>query len=110
MNRPYNNNNRNSPGGEGEIVRVRTPNQRDRELLGTVTGMLGASRVTVRCMDGVTRMCRICGKMKKKTWVREGDIVIVVPWSIEDGKGDVVWRYTGPQANWLEKKGYLRSE
>jgi translation initiation factor 1A len=74
-----------------------------------VIGMLGASRVTVRCMDGLTRMCRIRGKMKKRLWVREGDVVIVVPWDFQDEKGDVVWRYTGPQVSWLERKGYLTS-
>lgn len=102
---------RDSGSGEGEVItRVRTPRKEDREVLGVVTGMLGASRVMVRCMDGVTRICRIRGKMKKRVWVREGDIVIVVPWEIENDKGDVTWRYTGPQANWLERKGYLRTD
>jgi translation initiation factor 1A len=91
------------------VTRVRTPNKNEREVLGTVTNMLGASRVVVRCMDNVTRMCRIRGKMKKRVWVREGDVVIVVPWEIQDEKGDVTWRYTGPQVNWLERKGYLKS-
>ncbi|WP_128567000.1 translation initiation factor eIF-1A [Methanocella paludicola] len=96
--------------GEGEaITRVRTPNKKEREVLGTVISMLGASRVVVRCIDGVTRMCRIRGKMKKRVWVREGDVVIVVPWEIQDEKGDVVWRYTGPQVSWLERKGFLKN-
>jgi translation initiation factor 1A len=94
----------------GEVVRVRTPNKVEREVLGTVTNMLGGSRVTVQCMDSVTRMCRIRGKMKKRTWVREGDTVIVVPWDVQDAKGDVVWRYTGPQVNWLSRKGFLNNE
>ena len=101
---------RNSPRSRsvgGEVVCVRTPDGREREVLGTVTGMLGAGRVTVQCLDSVTRLCRICGRMKKRTWVREGDLVIVIPWSVENGKGDIVWRYTGPQADWLERKGYL---
>jgi translation initiation factor 1A len=95
-------------GGEGEIVtRVRVPNKKDGEVLGTVVSMLGANRVVVRCVDGVTRMCRIPGKMKKRIWIRENDVVIVVPWDFQDEKADVIWRYTGPQVNWLEKKGFL---
>jgi translation initiation factor 1A len=94
----------------GEVARVRTPKKFEGEILGTVIGMLGGSRVTVQCLDGLTRMCRIRGKMKKRTWVREGDTVIVVPWEIEDAKGDVVWRYTGPQVSWLMKKGFLSTE
>ncbi|HEY3272199.1 MAG TPA: translation initiation factor eIF-1A [Methanocella sp.] len=99
-----------APSEGGEVVRVRTPRKTDGEVLGTVTGMLGGSRVTVQCMDSVTRMCRIRGKMKKRTWVREGDTVIVVPWDVQDEKGDVVWRYTGPQVNWLGRKGFLNIE
>ncbi|WP_174591031.1 translation initiation factor eIF-1A [Methanocella conradii] len=95
-------------GEEGEMVtRVRVPNKKEREVLGTVTSMLGASRVVVRCVDGVTRVCRIPGKLKKRIWIREGDVVIVVPWEFQNEKGDVVWRYTGPQVNWLERKGFL---
>ena len=101
---------RNQPREGGEVTRVRTPRKFDGEVLGTVTGMLGGSRVTVQCMDGVTRMCRIRGKMKKRVWVREGDVVIVVPWEIQDVKGDVVWRYTGPQVSWLTRKGFLNAE
>jgi len=59
-------------------------------------------------MDGKVRMGRIPGKMKKRIWIREGDIVIVVPWDFENGKADVVWRYTRPQVDWLERKGYLK--
>lgn len=93
----------------GEVIRVRTPRKNDREILGTVTKLLGASHLNVICLDGVTRMCRIKGTMKKRTWIREGDIVIVVPWSFQDEKGDITYRYTGPQADWLQQKGYLKT-
>ncbi len=100
--------NKRDHGQEGEVVtRVRVPNKKEGEILGTVTSMLGANRVVVRCADGVTRMCRIPGKMKKRIWIREGDVVIVIPWEFQNEKGDVVWRYTGPQVNWLERKGFL---
>jgi translation initiation factor 1A len=96
------------PAVTGEVVtRVRTPNKYEREILGTVTQLLGASHLNVQCTDAVTRMCRIRGKMKKRTWIREGDIVIVVPWSFQDAKADVIWRYTGPQVSWLQRKGFL---
>jgi len=69
--------------------------------------MLGANHVMVRCMDGVTRMGRIPGKMRKRIWMRVGDVVIVVPWSFQDSKADIVWRYTHPQVNWLTRNGFL---
>ncbi|MBW6517390.1 MAG: translation initiation factor eIF-1A [ANME-2 cluster archaeon] len=93
---------------EGEVVRVRVPRKQDREILGTVESMLGANKVRVRCMDGVMRLGRIPGKMKKRTWIRPGDIIIVVPWEFQNEKADVMWRYTGPQADWLERRGYLK--
>ena len=51
------------------------PNQHD--LLGSVTKNLGYTRMIVKCQDGHTRSCRIRGKMKRRAWVRLGDIVIV---------------------------------
>ena len=69
--------------------------------------MLGASRVRVRSMDGKTRIGRIPGKMKKRVWLRVGDIILIRPWSFQDEKADVVWRYLGTQAEWLRRKGYI---
>jgi translation initiation factor 1A len=53
-------------------------------------------------------MGRIPGSKKKRMWVREGDVVIVAPWSFQDAKADVVWKYTRPQVEWLQRKGYLK--
>ncbi|HIH86771.1 MAG TPA: translation initiation factor eIF-1A [Methanosarcinales archaeon] len=99
---------RKKPPEQNEVVRVRVPRKQDREILGTVESMLGANKIRVRCLDGVVRLGRIPGKMKKRTWIRAGDIVIVVPWDFQDAKSDVVWRYTRPQVDWLEKRGYLK--
>lgn len=63
----------------------------------------------VRCMDGVVRIARIPGKIKKRIWIREGDVVIVVPWEFQDEKADVIWKYRPPQVTWLQRKGYLKS-
>jgi translation initiation factor 1A len=91
-----------------EITRVRTPRKDKNEVLATVSSLLGSKRVTLQCMDGVVRMGRIPGSKSKKMWVREGDIVIANPWEIQDSKADVTWKYTRPQVEWLERKGYLR--
>ncbi|MEM4390081.1 MAG: translation initiation factor eIF-1A [Candidatus Micrarchaeia archaeon] len=89
-----------------EFARVRVP--RKGEILGVVTGMMGASRVMVACKDGKERLCRIPGKIKKNIWVKMDDVVIIRPWAVEgDKRGDIVWRYTHIQAEWLKRKGYL---
>ena len=94
-----------SGSGAPAIRRVRTPIE--GEVLGIAIQMLGGSRVRVQCLDGVVRLCRIRGKIVKRLWVREEDVVLVSPWPFQDERGDIVHRYTRAQAAWLEKNGYL---
>jgi translation initiation factor 1A len=78
------------------------------EVLGVVTKLLGYDRIMVKCQDGKERLCRIRGKMKRRVWIRLGDVVIVSPWDFQsDTRGDVTWRYTHGQAETLRKKGLL---
>ncbi|MHA2239442.1 MAG: translation initiation factor eIF-1A [Candidatus Hodarchaeales archaeon] len=64
--------------------------------------------MSVKCQDGVTRVSRVRGKMKKRMWVREGDVVLVIPWEFDsDTRGDIIFRYTDNQAEWLRKNGYF---
>ena len=94
-------------GAEGEITRVRTP--RRGEILGEVEQLLGDRRMLVKCTDGYTRLCRIPGKIRKRIWIKEGNIVLAEPWSVQTNeRGDIIWRYTNQQADWLEKRGFLR--
>ena len=78
------------------------------DVLCVATKLLGFDRVMVKCQDGHERLCRIRGKMKRRVWIREGDIVLVSPWDFQsDKKGDLIWRYTKAQAEMLRRKGYL---
>ena len=86
---------------------MRLPQKDQHEIFGIVESMLGANRVKVRSMDGKTRMGRIPGKMKKRVWLRVGDVIIIKPWSFQDDKADIVWRYQGSQVDWLRRNGYL---
>ncbi|MHA1651519.1 MAG: translation initiation factor eIF-1A [Candidatus Helarchaeota archaeon] len=99
---------RSSGGTEQVVTRVRLPIE--GEVLGIAVQMLGGSRVRVQCMDGKMRLCRIRGKIVKRMWVREGDVVLVSPWPFQDDRGDIVHRYTRAQADWLERNGYLEME
>jgi translation initiation factor 1A len=78
------------------------------DVLGIAIKLLGFDRVLVKCQDGSERLCRIRGKMKRRVWIREGDVVLVSPWNFQsDKRGDVTWRYTRSQADMLRKNGYL---
>lgn len=90
-----------------EISRIKIP--RGNQTLGVLEQRLGASRMRVRCLDGKTRICRIPGRLKRKLWVRENDILIIEPWEfLGDEKGDVMYKYTPTQVLWLKNKGYLK--
>jgi translation initiation factor 1A len=81
------------------------------ELLGVVMKLLGSDHIMVKCTDGKFRMGRIIGKLKRKIWIREGDIVLVAPWDFKaNEKADVVWRYTISQVDWLKANKYLPEE
>jgi len=82
---------------------------KEGEILGVVTGTLGGGRLHVQCKDGKERVCRIPGKIRRNIWVRDGDIVVIVPWEIGgDKKGDIVWRYNKMQAEWLRRQGHIQ--
>ena len=88
-------------------VHVRLPKKWNKEQFGLAELMMGANHIRVRCMDGVVRMGRIKGTMKKRIWIREGDTLIVAPWSFQDAKCDIMYRYLKPQAEWLRRNRYI---
>ena len=92
---------------EQEISRIKLP--RGNQTLGILEQRLGASRTRVRCLDGKTRVCRIPGRLKRRLWVRENDIIIVEPWEFSgEEKGDILYKYTPTQVVFLKNKGYLK--
>ncbi|EZQ10801.1 MULTISPECIES: translation initiation factor aIF-1A [Acidianus] len=63
------------------------------EVICVVKKMLGAEHIVVLCVDGKQRTARIPGRMRKKVWIREGDVVLVAPWDFQSDKGDITYRY-----------------
>jgi len=93
---------------EIELAKIRIPRQ--GEVLGSVEAMLGGDRVKATCDDGNTRICRIPGRLRKRIWIRVGDLVLIGPWKVQTAeRGDVVFRYSSTQANWLKRKGYVKT-
>ena len=92
------------PDGEPEFVRVRLPRRKDGEMFGIADQLLGASRIRIMCADGKHRMGRIPGKIRKRMWIREGDLVIVQPWEFQDDKANILYRYTKTHSMYLSRK------
>ena len=81
------------------------------DVFGIATKMLGYGRFMVKCQDGLMRLCRVRGKMKRRNWIRLGDVVLVSPWDFQsDSRGDIFWRYRRNQKEWLRRKGHLTIE
>jgi translation initiation factor 1A len=94
---------------EGSLDSMVLPSSND--VLGVAVKMLGAERITVKCQDGKERLCRVRGKLKRRVWIREGDIVLVSPWDFQsDTRGDIFWRYRKNQSDWLRSHNYLKME
>ncbi len=93
-------------GGE-EVGRLPLPRRNRGETFGIASQLLGAARIRVMCEDSVSRMGRITGKMKKKMWIREGDLLIVRPWGFQEGKADILFRYSRTQSQYLARKNLL---
>ncbi len=68
---------------------------------------LGASNFEVLCSDDKVRVCTIPGRLKRRFWIKEGDVVIVKPWVVQsDERGDIVWRYSIMDKDTLKSRGY----
>ena len=94
----------------GEQIISRAPLPRGEEMIGVVEQRLGGNKMFVACLDGKTRNCRVPGRLKRKLWLRPGDVVIVEPWELDKNKGDIILKYKPNQIEWLKKKGYLSAE
>jgi translation initiation factor 1A len=93
--------------GGGDKIRVPLPNRKVNEMFAIADQILGGRRVRAVCEDGDSRLARIPGKMRRRQWVREGDLIVIQPWDFQDEKANVVMRYTKTQSLYLSRKGVL---
>lgn len=67
--------------------------------------MLGNGRLEAMCFDGVKRLCHIRGKLRKKVWINQGDIILIGLRDYQDAKADVILKYTADEARNLKTYG-----
>ena len=53
----------------------------------------GSCRFEVLCEDGHTRLAHVRGNMRKKVWIRVGNIVLVSIREYQDSRVDIISRY-----------------
>ena len=56
--------------------------------------MLGNGRLEAQCFDGTRRLGHIRGKLRKKVWINQGDIILLSLRDYQDEKGDVILKYS----------------
>lgn len=72
-----------------------------------ITKMLGNGRVQATCFDGSIRIAHIRGKLRKKVWMAQGDIILVALRDFQDGAADVVHKFNADEARQLVSLGEL---
>lgn len=62
---------------------------------GQICRTLGDKRFDVLCLsDGKRRQCRVRGALRKRCFVRTGDVVLVGLRDFQDAKADILQKYT----------------
>jgi len=103
--------------GKGGKNRRRGKNENDsvkRELIlkeegqayAQVTRILGNGHLEAFCFDnagGKKRLCHIRGKLRKKQWINQGDVILVGLRDYQDDKADVIMRYLADEARELKR-------
>ena len=61
-----------------------------------------------REMNKLSQESKLQGALRRRLWIRPGDIVIVKPWEFEgDSRGDLMFKYTPAAIEWLKKNRFL---
>ena len=86
------------------------PSDEEGTLLCVVRRNLGGGFLEVFCTDGDIYKAWIPGKMRRRAWMREGDIILFLPWGSRDMKGEVVYRYLKDEVKKLIEMGLISEE
>jgi len=97
--------NRRRGKNENEGLKRELVFKEDGQEYAQVTKMLGNGRLEAMCFDGVKRLCHIRGKLRKKVWINQSDIVLVGLRDYQDAKADVILKYSSDEARNLKSYG-----
>ena len=106
---------KNTGMGGNKRKKGKKPVQEDRELAykgeseeyAQVIKILGDGRFQCNCTDGVKRIAHVRGKMRKRVWIANGDIILVSLREFEPDKCDVVEKYREKEVAKLKKAGEI---
>ena len=93
--------------GDEENLGVRLLRKGNREIFGVAELMMGANHIPGEMHRWRDPPRPDQGEDQEEGLDPRGDILIVVPWSFQDERCDIIHRYTGPQVEWLKRNRYL---
>ena len=97
--------NRRRGKNENEGLKRELVFREDGQEYAQVTKMLGNGRLEAMCFDGQKRLCHIRGKLRKKVWINQSDIILVGLRDYQDAKADVILKYSADEARNLKSYG-----
>jgi len=97
-------------GEQGSKKEMPLPSDEEGTMLCVIQRLLGAGYLEVLCTDGNTYKAWIPGKMRRRVWMREGDVILFLSWGTKDMKGEVVYRYEEDEVRKLVESGILPKE
>ena len=106
---------KNTGRGGNKRKKWKKPVQEDRELrfaneseeYAQITKILGDGRFQCKCSDGIERIAHVRGKMRKRVWLANGDIILVSLREFEPEKCDVVEKYKDKELTKLKSNGEI---
>lgn len=95
---------------DGTVVKRELLFKEDGQEYGKVVKLLGNCNLDLVCADEVKRIGHIRGSMRKKVWLKVGDICLVSLRDFQDGKADIIHVYDSDEVRNLISYGELPKE
>ena len=79
----------------------------DGQEYAKVTQCKGNCRFNVDCCDGISRAAILCGTMRKRKYINQGDLVLVSIRDFQDNICDIIDSYDQNQSKKLKKEKHI---
>jgi len=79
----------------------------DGQMYACITKAAGDRRFIVRCDDGIERLCKLRGSMRRRDWVCINDIVLISTREYGDEKADILMKYSAHDVALLKRYNEL---
>ena len=90
-----------------ENKNTRFKDENESQEYAQITKALGNCRFEVLCFDGKTRLATMCGKMRKRVFVNQGELVLVSLRDWQDNKCDIIDKYNDNDIQKFRQKKLL---